>query len=89
MDDSVSHDVLDIMAKHAEAEKGSITPDTSMEMTGLDSLKMVELIFDLEERFDISIPDPDFSTGHNQQFKTAADVIRVVKDMIREQDEDS
>jgi acyl carrier protein len=83
--DSIDNDILDILTKYAKLEGAKVTPDTKLENSGVDSLLMVEIIFELEERFDISIPDPEFIGEQNRQFETAADVVRVVKELIQEQ----
>ncbi len=83
MTDSIDNEVLDILAKHTELEREKISLDTRLTTVGVESLMMVEIIFDLEERFDISIPDPDF-VGE-QQFKTAGDIVRAIKDLIEQQ----
>jgi acyl carrier protein len=85
MTDSISSDILDIMAKHTQLDRSKVTPDTRLDSVGVDSLLMVEIIFDLEEKFDISIPDPEIVGEQSSQFKTAVDVINVVKELIEEQ----
>lgn len=86
MSDSIDNEIIGILAKHTQLENDKITPDTRLDSIGVDSLLMVEIIFDLEEHFDISIPDPDFvGEQSQQQFKTAADVVRSVKEVIQQQ----
>lgn len=83
MTDSIDNEVLDIFAKHTELDRDKVTLDTRLDSVGVDSLMMVEIIFDLEERFDISIPDTEMIG--EQQFKTAADAVNVVKKLIAQQ----
>jgi acyl carrier protein len=85
MSDSIDNEIFGILAKHTQLENDKITPDTRLDSIGVDSLLMVEIIFDLEEHFDISIPDPDTVGEQSQQFKTAADVVRNVKEVIQQQ----
>lgn len=85
MTDPINDEILDILAKHAEMEREKVTLSTSLDMIGVDSLKLVEIIFDLEERFDISIPDPDNAGQQDKQFQNAGDVVRIVKELIEEQ----
>ena len=89
MSDSISNDILDILAKHSKLERDAITMDTHLGNVGVDSLVLVEIIFDLEERFDISIPDPDFTGNQKGQFETAADVVKIVKELIEQQTKSS
>ena len=46
-------------AKQLELDESEITPDSTFESLGIDSLDIVELIMDLEEEFDLQIPDED------------------------------
>ena len=85
MSDSIDNEVFDILARHTKQEREKIEPDTPLDNIGVDSLIMVEIIYDLEERYDISIPDPDFIGNQNPQFKTAADVVHVIKELIQQQ----
>ncbi|MFN4130152.1 MAG: acyl carrier protein [Paracoccaceae bacterium] len=55
--------IIGIIAEKALLEPGDLTIDTRLDALALDSLAMVELVFALEETFDISVPfnanDPD------------------------------
>ena len=46
---------------------------------GFDSLKVVELIFDIEEKFDIEIP---INANYDISAKTLADLIASVEDLV-------
>ena len=55
---SVSERVIDIVAEQLGVEKEKISPETSfVNDLGADSLDTVELVMELEEEFDINIPD--------------------------------
>ena len=84
MSESVSDSVLNILAKHTELERNKVTPDTPLQLSGVDSLMMVEIIFDLEEHFDISIPD-EMLGMQNHKMDTAADVVLLVEELIQQQ----
>ena len=83
MTESIDNEVLDILAKHTEVGREKMSLDTRLNTIGVESLMMVEIIYDLEERFDISIPDPDF-VGE-QPFKTARDIVGAIKELIEQQ----
>ena len=54
----VSQRVIDIVAEQLGVDKEKVTPDTSfVNDLGADSLDTVELVMELEEEFDINIPD--------------------------------
>jgi acyl carrier protein len=55
---SVADRVIEIVAEQLGANKENITRDTSfVNDLGADSLDTVELVMELEEEFDINIPD--------------------------------
>jgi acyl carrier protein len=54
----VSQRVVDIVAEQLGVDKEKVTPETSfVHDLGADSLDTVELVMELEEEFDINIPD--------------------------------
>ena len=53
---SIPDRVLEIIAEQAVVEPSDVTPDSTLEDLGIDSLGLVECIFAIEEEFDISIP---------------------------------
>ncbi len=68
---SVEERVIDIVAEQLNESKEKITRETSfVNDLGADSLDTVELVMELEEEFDINIPDE------------AADKIRTVGEAI-------
>ena len=55
---SVPERVIDIVAEQLGADKEKIKPETSfVNDLGADSLDTVELVMELEEEFDINIPE--------------------------------
>ena len=55
---SVEQRVIDIVAEQLGVEKDKIKPESNfVNDLGADSLDTVELVMELEEEFDISIPD--------------------------------
>ncbi len=55
---SVPERVIDIVAEQLGVDKEKVTPSTNfISDLGADSLDTVELVMELEEEFDINIPD--------------------------------
>ena len=55
---AVQDRVVDIVAEQLGVDKEKVTPETSfVNDLGADSLDTVELVMELEEEFDINIPD--------------------------------
>lgn len=57
---SIEEKVKEIIVKQMGVNKGQVTPETSfINDLGADSLDTVELVMELEDAFDINIPDED------------------------------
>ena len=57
---NVQERVSKIVAEQMGVDKAKVTPETSfVNDLGADSLDTVELVMELEDEFDISIPDED------------------------------
>lgn len=51
--------VRDILQENLDIDPSTVTEDSTFESLNIDSLDMVELICDLEERCDIDFGEPD------------------------------
>ena len=49
--------LAEIVAKTAHCKVEEVNPETKLEALGIDSLKAITLLFELEEAFDIYIPN--------------------------------
>lgn len=77
MSDRVEAELLRIIAKHCSPDfKEPLALETTLEATGIDSLGMAEAVFELEDTFGLSIPEPDMSSA--SQFRTLQDVYDVI-----------
>lgn len=65
---SIKQQVFEVIAKHAEIDITTLKPESTLKELGIDSLEAVEIIFDIEEYFDINLPDrdPNFETDSAQ-----------------------
>ena len=59
MSDNIKAVLLELVAQRAEKSIDDINPDARLEDIGIDSLGVAELIFDIEDRFNITIPDSE------------------------------
>jgi len=65
---SVAERVVEIVAEQLGVDKEKITPETSfVNDLGADSLDTVELVMELEEEFDINIPDDAAEKNSNRR----------------------
>lgn len=84
MTDEVTKGVYKIIAKYAPKLEGELSSDTLLESIGIESMEVVESIFDLEEEFDITIPNPGESNELDTAFKTVGDIVAAVRKLIDE-----
>lgn len=72
--------IADYIAKQTGKDPASITAETSLEEAGIDSFDFIELVFQVEEEFDIHI-------DHNQndvaaRLKTVGDIAGLIDDLV-------
>ncbi len=56
MSDSIEDRVIAILAEQALLDPSEVRPDAKLADLGIDSLGLVEVVFALEEAFDVQIP---------------------------------
>ena len=82
----IQQTIIDIVTEQALLEPGDVTTDSTLEELNLDSIAMVEVIFALEEAFNIHIPfnanNPDES---NFDITSVATIISAVEGLIKDQ----
>jgi acyl carrier protein len=54
--DAITEAVRQIISKELKIPLERLTPDTALQEFNIESLDFIEIIFKLEEKFDISIP---------------------------------
>jgi acyl carrier protein len=76
----VEQKIITILADQALLSPSDVTTDATLETLGLDSLALVEIVFAIEETFEISVPfnanDPqasDFDISSVQSIITGVD----------------
>lgn len=62
---STQQEVFEIISKQAKIEIDTIKADSTLKDLGIASLDAIEVIFDIEEHFNINLPneDTDFEAG--------------------------
>ena len=78
--------ILEILCRYIgeDVDTEKVTLDANLEDLGIDSMAVVEIIFDLEETFDIDVPNPGDAEGDNMNFTTVDDVINSIKTLIEQ-----
>jgi len=76
----IERDVVAIIAQHAKVDPAGLSRATELSTLDLVSLDMLEIVFDVEEKFDITIAynaNQALSPEH-KSFKTVGDVMDFV-----------
>lgn len=77
MSDPVAEKVIATLASVKRIPADSIKLDTNLQEMGIDSLDVFSLVFELENAFQISIPDDDV-----RSIKTVNDVVNGIKKLL-------
>lgn len=76
----VANDVIAIIAKKVRVDHPKIEMSDRLQDLGLESLDAVEMIFDLEEKFDIEIP---YNANNSRtEFDTVGDVVSAIEKLV-------
>ena len=65
-----------VLVEKFDVEADKITPESSLMDLGLDSLSVVELVFDAEDEFDIEISEDD------ADFKTLGEAAALIQKLV-------
>ena len=80
------NDILDIVAKQAKVDCATLKRDTRLSELDLQSIDIVELIFAIEEKYDIEVPyTPNDLNSAGISFETIGDMINAVERLTAEQ----
>lgn len=86
LEDSLQRKVIEILAMQALREPSGLSPEMTLESLGIDSLGMAEVIFAIEEEFDVQVPfnanDPEAA---GLDLSSVGSVCRAVAGLVREQ----
>jgi len=88
----VIDDVRSVIADALKIPVERLTPGTRLDELGAESLDVIEIVFGLEEKFDISIPFQandatrvtigDKSGSKDMEFSTVGDVANIVQQLV-------
>ncbi len=70
---------IDIIAKKSPVARENISLESRMDDIDVESLDFVEIIFDLEEHFDISLP---YNANEASDLQTVGDVAVAVEKLV-------
>ncbi|MGB9045265.1 MAG: phosphopantetheine-binding protein [Pseudolabrys sp.] len=76
---SAAHDIVEMITARTSHTGGTLDLSESLDNLGLDSMEVVSLIFDIEEKFNIQIP---LNANMDIESKTLADLIQAVDRLV-------
>ena len=79
----VEEDIYDIVADKADVDRVKLVRDARLDDLEIESLDIVEIIFAIEEKFDIQIPYN--ANDAEMEFETVGQVVDAVQKEIKEQ----
>ncbi|MEO7325498.1 MAG: phosphopantetheine-binding protein [Dokdonella sp.] len=79
---SVQDTVFDIIARESGIDRARITPDATLKDLEIQSLDAVQIIFEIEDQFKITMPDrdPNFDT------ESVKGLVNAVEKLVAAQD---
>jgi acyl carrier protein len=78
MSETTSERVVRVISTFKKIPPGQVGPGTTFEQLGLDSLDGLNLVFELEEEFNLSIPDDRALT-----MRTVAQVVEGIEKLLK------
>ena len=82
MDNNIEKKIIDILAQQSLVEAENIKLDSTPDDLGLDSLGIVEVIFALEEEFDISIPFNANDNSENIDITNVSSIVEAIRNFV-------
>jgi acyl carrier protein len=76
---SAAADILEMITGRISPTSGALQLSERLDKLGLDSMQVVELIFDIEEKFDINLP---VNANMDIDSKTVGDLIQAVDQLV-------
>lgn len=80
MNETTRQQVFDIIAKQAKIEVAEVKPDSTLRDLGIASLDAIELIFDIEEHFNINFPDQQGANFDSDTVQSLVDAVQKALD---------
>jgi acyl carrier protein len=77
-DEEIREKIFDIMAKEARIDRGTLTLETKLEDLKIESLDMVQILFGIEDAFDVYVPQDE----QNFKLATLKDVVDGVTRLV-------
>lgn len=79
-DDKIANKILEKIKAHVEGDPDLVTLDTPLGDLGIHSLELTEIIFDIEDEFDIQVEMNTVEAWEN--LGTVRDIVEAVRNLI-------
>ncbi len=76
---TAANDIIELITKRNSYHGGTLELSDPLDKLGLDSMEVVSLTFDIEEKFNIELP---FNANLDVKSKTVADLIETVNQLV-------
>ncbi|MFA6228629.1 MAG: phosphopantetheine-binding protein [Rhodanobacter sp.] len=76
MNDSTQQQVFEIIAKQAKIDLAMVKPESTLKDLGVESLDAIELIFDIEEHFNINFPEQQGANFDSDTVQSLVDAVQ-------------
>lgn len=76
MTDSIQQQIFELVAAQAKIEAATIKPESTLKDLGIASLEAIELIFDIEEHFNINFPDQQGANLDSDTIQSLVDAVQ-------------
>ncbi len=80
MTDTTQQQIFDLVAKQAKIDVTTIKPESTLKDLGIASLEAIELIFDIEEHFNITFPDQQGANFDTDTTQSLVDAVQKALD---------
>jgi acyl carrier protein len=77
----IAHEVSEVIAARMRSVDRSVRLSDTLDSLGLESLDVLEIAFDLEQRFDIEIP---FNANTKFEFDTVGALVQAIERLVAE-----
>lgn len=84
MPDTIAERVIAVIARVRKIPPETISLDGTFEELSIDSLGVIDLLFELEEEFDIEIPDDEA-----MRMDTIGEVVSSLEEFLASQDQEA
>ena len=81
MQEQITDRILQVIAKTQKLPEGKVTLDSSFEELNIDSMDGVNILFALENEFDITVPDEDA-----KKIRSIRDIVDGVTKLVEAKD---